>query len=358
MVVEASRPRARAVLGLVADDLLADPAGPAVWVSITATAAKPARGVRRRRRGGGRLAGPRPGRPAVPVMRWPIRSAAWPRRPRRWSSWPPATAAWSRRPWPAWPRPTPIPDRTRTRTRTRDSRPAPTVHGDRRPGRTDHHRRAGGGRRDHRRRADLLTWGGRGCCPRRARRCPGCTTTTSTCWPWPPPAGRSTPPAAPTPQRSTPRWATPRTAGSIGGWLRVVGADDRHGPLDAAWLERRRWAGRVRVQHRSGAAWMLSPGGPGRHRFHDEPDGWIHRRDARAARPDLEGPPDLGAVGTRLERARHHRRHRRHAVRRCHWPRARWPPRGATGRSRSRRPPPAVRRWRARSRPPAGSVGR
>lgn len=87
-----------------------------------------------------------------------------------------------------------------------------------------------------------------------------------------------------------------------GGWLRVVGADDRHGPLDAARLERLAPGRPVRVQHRSGAAWMLSPAARAATGFDDEPDGGIHRRDdeLRARWADLEGPPDLGAVGTRL----------------------------------------------------------
>lgn len=52
--------------------------------------------------------------------------------------------------------------------------------------------------------------------------------------------------------------AVAESARAPGDWLRVVGYDDRHGPLDAARLDRLAPGRKVRVQHGSGAAWMLS----------------------------------------------------------------------------------------------------
>lgn len=88
-----------------------------------------------------------------------------------------------------------------------------------------------------------------------------------------------------------------------GRWLRVVGVDDRHGPLDAARLARLAPGRPVRAQHRSGAAWVLSEraladvGAPDR-----DAEGWIHRADQelRSRWADLDGPPDLAPVGRRL----------------------------------------------------------
>ena len=81
-------------------------------------------------------------------------------------------------------------------------------------------------------------------------------------------------------------------------WLRVVGYDEVHGPLDASRLDALAPGRPVRVQHRTGAAWMLStPGavlagvGPG----------WCHREDERLGRSwDGDPPADLAAVGRRL----------------------------------------------------------
>ncbi len=87
-----------------------------------------------------------------------------------------------------------------------------------------------------------------------------------------------------------------------GGWLRVVGADDRHGALDPSRLDRLAPGRPVRVQHRSGAAWVLSSAALAATGLDESPGGWIHRRDEhlRTRWADLEGPPDLGPVGTRL----------------------------------------------------------
>jgi predicted amidohydrolase YtcJ len=91
-----------------------------------------------------------------------------------------------------------------------------------------------------------------------------------------------------------------RAAAAGPGWLRVVGYDERHGPLDRHRLDRLVGDRPVRVQHRSGAAWVLDtaalvavgePGG----------DGWLHRADDRlGARWPGDGPPDLAAVAGRL----------------------------------------------------------
>lgn len=95
-----------------------------------------------------------------------------------------------------------------------------------------------------------------------------------------------------------------RTAAHPGGsgWLRVVGYDERHGALDRQRLDQLAPDRRVRVQHRSGAAWVVSSAGLsaiGR----SEGDGWLHRGDAELGRRWAdEAPPDLAAVGARLAR--------------------------------------------------------
>lgn len=93
-------------------------------------------------------------------------------------------------------------------------------------------------------------------------------------------------------------------------WLRVVGYDDRHGPLDDARLEALAPGRRVRVQHRSGAAWMLSPaargGPPTIEGAVEPPSGWIFREDdaLAAAWADDEriGEAELRDTAARLAR--------------------------------------------------------
>lgn len=97
--------------------------------------------------------------------------------------------------------------------------------------------------------------------------------------------------------------ATGHGTADRGTWLRVVGVDERHGPLDARRLDRLAPGRPVRVQHRSGAAWMLSTAARVEAGLGDEfGEGWIHRRDEhlRARWAALEGPPALGPVGDRL----------------------------------------------------------
>lgn len=85
-----------------------------------------------------------------------------------------------------------------------------------------------------------------------------------------------------------------------GEWLRVVGYDEAHGPLHPDRLDRLAPGRAVRVQHRTGAAWMLSSTGatlagvePGTE--------WRHRDDERLGRSwQGDGPPDLAAIGARL----------------------------------------------------------
>lgn len=98
-----------------------------------------------------------------------------------------------------------------------------------------------------------------------------------------------------------------------GAWLRVVGYDERHGPLDRHRLDRLAPGRAVRVQHRSGAAWVVSTAALHALRLHDEvrpgverdaagaPTGHLHRLDALIAeRLPRTGGPDLGPVGQRL----------------------------------------------------------
>ena len=91
-------------------------------------------------------------------------------------------------------------------------------------------------------------------------------------------------------------------AGHPTAWLRVVGYDESHGPLDAERLAALAPDRPVRVQHRTGAAWMLSPAA-GR-ATGVAADGWQHREDERlAAAWDDGAPPDLRAVAARLAAA-------------------------------------------------------
>ncbi len=83
-----------------------------------------------------------------------------------------------------------------------------------------------------------------------------------------------------------------------GEWLRVVGYDEGHGPLDAARLDALAPGRAVRVQHRTGAAWMLSTPGAA---LAGVGPGWCHRDDERLGRSwEGEAPPDLTDVGRRL----------------------------------------------------------
>lgn len=86
------------------------------------------------------------------------------------------------------------------------------------------------------------------------------------------------------------------------GWLRVVGYDERHGPLDAARLDRLAPGRAVRVQHRTGAAWMLSSTARGA--VAGAPvHGWWHRPDETTRRSwSDESTPDLAATSRELAR--------------------------------------------------------
>lgn len=87
---------------------------------------------------------------------------------------------------------------------------------------------------------------------------------------------------------------------TTGSWLRVTGMSDRHGSVDSARLDRLAPGRPVRVQHRSGAAWVLSSPALERVGRTESIDGWLHRFD------DAPGWPrealDLAPVGERLAR--------------------------------------------------------
>jgi len=105
--------------------------------------------------------------------------------------------------------------------------------------------------------------------------------------------------------------AAPRDAQ---GWVRVLGYDDvRHGALDRQVLDA--WApGPLRVQHRSGALWILSSAGlasvgaagaghPGIERAPDgEPTGLLWRADDWLRSVVAGDAPDLGELGGTLAR--------------------------------------------------------
>jgi len=101
---------------------------------------------------------------------------------------------------------------------------------------------------------------------------------------------------------------------SMGSWLRAVGYHDRTGrPLDRWVLDEIVSDRPVRVQHRSGALWVLNSAGldalglltgappPGCELLSDgTPTGRLWRLDAWLADRLPIDPPDLGAVGRRL----------------------------------------------------------
>jgi predicted amidohydrolase YtcJ len=104
-------------------------------------------------------------------------------------------------------------------------------------------------------------------------------------------------------------------AARAGTWLRAVGYDDPHGPLDRHRLDRLVGARPIRVQHRSGAAWVLSTQAlvelglvddphPGVERDGaGSPTGVLFRLDeVLAERLPHDEPPDLAPVGERLAR--------------------------------------------------------
>ncbi|TDV49879.1 amidohydrolase family protein [Actinophytocola oryzae] len=97
------------------------------------------------------------------------------------------------------------------------------------------------------------------------------------------------------------------------GWLRVTGYDDvRHGPLDRDTLDRLRGEVPLRVQHRSGALWVVNSAGldrlgaatathPGIERDHTgRPTGRLWRADAWVRSVLGATVPDLAPLGRRL----------------------------------------------------------
>jgi len=91
-----------------------------------------------------------------------------------------------------------------------------------------------------------------------------------------------------------------RTGQAADAWLRVVGYDDHHGPLDRRRLDTLAPGRKVRVQHRSGAAWVVNSPGLGAI-GEESADGWLHRADHDLGRRWAgDGPPDLAPIGRRL----------------------------------------------------------
>lgn len=84
-----------------------------------------------------------------------------------------------------------------------------------------------------------------------------------------------------------------------GRWLRVVGYDERHGELHPSRLDALAPGRPVRVQHRTGAAWMLSRAGEAAAGL-PPADGWRYRRDEDLGTSWPDTPPDLAAVARRL----------------------------------------------------------
>lgn len=87
------------------------------------------------------------------------------------------------------------------------------------------------------------------------------------------------------------------------GWLRVIGLDDHHGAVDRHRLDALVPRRPVRVQHRSGAAWVVNSVGLDAVGLTDlAPTGWVYRADRQLADrwASHDTPPDLGAIGRRL----------------------------------------------------------
>lgn len=79
------------------------------------------------------------------------------------------------------------------------------------------------------------------------------------------------------------------------GWIRAVGYHDSvAGPLTRQLLDELTPAVPLRVQHRSGAMWVVNTAGLSRIGLADHPDGRLFRTDATAPWPDR--PPALGAL--------------------------------------------------------------
>jgi predicted amidohydrolase YtcJ len=110
------------------------------------------------------------------------------------------------------------------------------------------------------------------------------------------PAG---PPAVRTPTELAAALRTADRRAAAGAWLRAVGYHESvAGPLDAAWLDAVVPDRPVRVQHRSGAAWLLNSAG---RRATGRPEaGWIHGDDAWLRERVPPPPLDLAATATAL----------------------------------------------------------
>ena len=189
--------------------------------------------------------------------------------------------------------------------------------------------------------------------PRAARSCPGCTIITSTSSRWRPRCRRS----AAVLRRCAMRRRSPARSrecppsGDSEGWIRGVGYfESVAGELDRARLDRLAPARPLRIQHRSGALWMLNSAAVDRLGL----DRWDGRAGGRARRRGSgdRAPVPPRRVAARASRARcapEPRRGRSAAVRlRCHRRDRRDPGQRARRASRARRrvrsgPAPATR---------------
>ena len=143
--------------------------------------------------------------------------------------------------------------------------------------------------------------------------CRGCTTTTSTCWRWPRRGSRSAS-ARRTSAIAPPFDTALRAAATSGtGWLRGIGFHESvAGPLDRDRLDALVPDRPVRVQHRSGAMWVLNSAAlavtgladldePGVERDTTAaPPVALYRLDDVLRRRIGAAPPDLAAVGREL----------------------------------------------------------
>ena len=111
------------------------------------------------------------------------------------------------------------------------------------------------------------------------------------------------------------------------GWIRAVGYHESvAGELDRSALDILRPGIPVRVQHRSGALWILNSAALGRIGMTDHPDGRLRSADRGWSDALLRRETDLARAEPTAHCGRRHRRHRRHAR-----PRARRYSRAAVG---------------------------
>ena len=164
------------------------------------------------------------------------------------------------------------------------------------------------------RRSASTHWTPSRCLTRRpVRCCQDCTTITYTCGRWPrrwtrSPSGRR----RSGPKRNWHRHLRPQSPGPDG-WIRAVGYHASvAGELDREQLDALVADTPLRIQHRSGAMWILNSAGLARVGLADHPDGRLHSADDWSDALPRRATA-LADITHRLAGVRRHRSHRRHS---------------------------------------------